>query len=260
MYYSENPAGLPAGTGTRNYKRSAALLADARRSLLGNTRAAVWSFALYLFLGMFLYRLPSSFVFDNAALSLVLQLFAQFVVTVFLSLFGIGLSSVFLCLQYGQSASIRNLFACFRENPDNAVKVRCFVTGGELLTALPFQLLLYFTPQGALWNRLPLVIAAGLLCAGLYLAWHINFVMTNYVILDYPSLQPMEILRTAHAMMRGNRMRYFRMLLRLFPIHLLGLFSLGLTNIWTGCYQFAASAAFYKDLVTRLSDEAGAAR
>ena len=50
-------------------------------------------------------------------------------------------------------------------------------------------------------------------------------------------------------MMEGKPLRLIRLILRLIPMHLLGIFSFGLANIWAGCCQHACTAAFYKDLL-----------
>ena len=80
--------------------------------------------------------------------------------------------------------------------------------------------------------------------------WTLTFSMANFLLLDFPDEDAHRILRASFHMMQGNKFRLFMLYLRLLPLHLLGLFSFGLANIWTGCCHHACTAAFYKDMMT----------
>lgn len=238
------------------YKKNAALFADARRSLLGHLGTALWSVALYLFLTFSLTRIPASFSLEGRAAALAVSVIAEYATALFGSLFGIGLASVFLNLQYGQPASVRELFSCLREDPDRSVRVRAYVTFGGQLCLLPLQILTAFSTGGALQDSLPLYCAVGGACIAAHTVWSLTYAIANYLLLDFPQMPPRQVLHASRSMMRGNRVRLFFLLLRLLPMHLLGIFSLGLANLYAGCCQHACAAAFYKDLMAsaRLSD------
>ena len=233
----------------RNYKDNASLLADARRSLLGHLPVAVSGFLLYSVIGLFLNGLPQSFSFDHPVLNLVVMLAAQFITAVFSSLFGVGLSCIFLNLQYGQQPHAGDLFVCLRSSQDTAIRVRGVVTGGELAAVLPIQLLMYFIPQGRTLSWLPVIIIVTIVCFTAMFVWRFTYAMADFLLLDFPEMGARRILRAARSMMRGNRIRYLRLMLRILPLHLLTVFSFGLTAMWTGSYQRAAAAAFYRDLL-----------
>lgn len=237
------------------HKNNAQLAADARGSLLGHLGTAVWSLLLYGALSLFLEQIAASFVFSNTILNLAGQLAAHFVTSLFSSLFGIGLASVFLNLQYGQPAYVRDLFRVFRENPDKSVQVRAFVTLGESVCLLPLQLILYFTPDKALSQRLPAVAVCGAVSMASFLIWSLTYSMANYLLLDFPDMEAGRILRAARSLMRGNRARLFLLQLRLVPLHLLSVFSFGLASLWAGSCQYACTAAFYRDLIEMRASE-----
>ena len=234
-----------------HHKSNAELSADARRSLLGHLGTAVGSLALFLAIYLSLNQIFVTISFKNRGLDLIFSLFVRFVTTLFGSLFGIGLSSVFLNLQYGQAAAVRNLFCCFSENADKAVRLRAFITGGEMLCLLPLQILVFFKNEGPTAARLPLLLSAAAVCFLLYGIWTLTFSMANYLFLDFPEMDPSRILRVSRHMMKGNRIRMFCLLLRSFRLHLLGVFSFGLANLYAGCNQYACVAAFYKDMMTQ---------
>ena len=234
----------------RCHKSNAELFADARRALLGHLSIAVWSLLLVVALSFLLTQIAASFTFPNIYLSLTANLAAHFVTTLFASLFGIGLSSVFLNLLYGQPASIRCLLVGFVENPDNCVRARFYVTCGEFLCLLPLQLFVYVLDEKSLTTFLPVTAAVGILCLIAYTIWSLTFSMVNYILLDFPDMDAGRILRVSRSMMHGNRVRLLLLYFHILPLHLLGLFSFGLANIWASCCQYACVAAFYKDMMT----------
>ena len=233
----------------KKHKNNAELFADARRSLLGNLSVAVWSFLLFASFTILLNQIGSSFSFSNSFLTLVVSLTAGLVTSVFASMFGIGLASVFLSFQYNQPAAVRNLFLPFLDNADRSVRVRFFVTLGEYFSLLPIQVMFFFIPRDKLSAHVPLLLAIGLICCIGFVYWVTTYAMVNYLLLDFPDLEAWRVLVMSRKMMDGNRLRLIRLILRLLPMHLLGIFSFGLANIWAGCCQHACTAAFYKDMM-----------
>lgn len=234
-----------------HHKSNAELAADARRSLLGHLSTAVWSLVLFMGISMSMNQIFTNISIGNKEVDLVISLVVRFVTSTFGSLFGIGLASVFLNLQYGQPAAVRNLFYCFSENADKSVRMRAFLTAGEMLCLLPVQILIYFTKEGQTLARLPLILPVGAVCFLLYEVWTLTFSMANYLFLDFPEMEPSRILRASRQIMAGNRIRLFLLILRSLPLHLLGIFSFGLANLYAGCIQYACVAAFYKDMMTQ---------
>jgi uncharacterized membrane protein len=103
-----------------------------------------------------------------------------------------------------------------------------------------------------------LLLAIGLVCCIGFVYWVTTYAMVNYLLLDFPELESRRVLVMSRKMMAGNRFRLIRLILRLLPMHLLGIFSFGLANIWAGCCQHACTAAFYKDMMqaqSRLKNE-----
>lgn len=235
----------------QNFKSGAELFADARRSLLGHLGAAVRTVLLYSMIGLLLAQIPASLTFENMGLRVAAFLSARFLVSLMYSLVGIGLASFFLGLQFGQPVGTRRLFLFLFENPDRCVRTRFFVTAGEFACLLPVQILSALMPWNSIPSRIVPVSCVGIICLLAYAAWSLTFSMVDYLIVDFPDLEPLRVLDASRRMMRGNRLRLLALMLRILPLHLLGLFSLGLANIWAGCCQHACCAAFYRELMTQ---------
>lgn len=234
----------------KHHKTNAEIFADARRALLGHLSITVWSLLLFLSLSLLLTEFSYTFTFSNKYLGLTLNLAVRYLTTVFISLFGIGLSSIFLRLLYGKQALVRNLLTGFFENSDTCIRVRAFITAGQFVCLLPIQLYMFVIPTDSIIASLPVIGGLTAVCLAAFLFWDLTFAMSNYLLLDFPDLTAKRILRASSAMMRGNRLRLLMLYVRLLPLHLLGIFSLGLVNIWVSCCQYACVTAFYKDMMT----------
>ena len=232
------------------HKSNAELFAEARRSLLGRLGTAVWSMLLFTALMLFLSQFSSYFGVKNVYVSLILNLVSRFVATLLISLFGVGLSSIFLKLLYDQPASPRGLITGFLENADNCIRVRFYITFGEFVCLMPLQIFLSLVPSQSLTKLVPAAAALAVFCLAGYIYWSLTFAMADFLLLDFPEMSADRIIRAARTMMHGNRIRLLRLYIRLLPLHLLGLFSFGIANIWTACCQYASVTAFYKDMMS----------
>lgn len=225
------------------------LQADARFSLLGHLWVAVGTVIFYSVSYMILASLNTSGLTKNLVLSTLLTILLNYLVSVFIGILEFGVASVFLGLQLGRSVRLRDIFLPVRENADLAVRIKGYICFLFLLASLPSLLLsaylggkegpAYWVPVGAalLFGFLVRMIIS--ICYG----------MIDFLFLDFPDSSPRELLGACRRMMRGHRIRLFFLHLSFLPLHLLGLLSVGIGNLWVTAYEDAALAAFYMDLV-----------
>lgn len=231
------------------FKDSRSLKRDARESLLGHLTTAVLSIFLYVLASSVLMEMIAGFDLGSVLLSLILSALIYFVINTCGNMLGIGLSYIFLRLQYQRGAKVGDLFTAFRGNSDSAVLISAFKAVLELFCMLPLIILLsILSPEGR-QNDLPLVI---LLFAAGYAAsvvFRIRYSMVSYLFLDFPELTSGELIRGGVKLIRGHKMRLFKLYLSFLPLQLLTVISFGIAGLWVSSYQHAAEAAFYKDLM-----------
>lgn len=127
------------------------------------------------------------------------------------------------------------------------------------MTGIQFILLLPSTivSSGGMMRDDPLQINGKgfLLWAVLYLAGYavsfiidLMLVMCFFIYLDDPEMNVCGIIKDSISMMRGNKFRYFYMLLSFLGYWLLVILSLGIAALWVVPYQTMTSVAFYNDL------------
>lgn len=116
-----------------SFKANKNLKADARESLLGNLTTAVASIFFYTLSTMLLSEMIANFNTKSLLISLLLSLFVFFVINTCANMLRIGLSCIFLKLQFRQKAKVSDLFYAFRNNSDAAVTISAFIAALELL-------------------------------------------------------------------------------------------------------------------------------
>lgn len=231
------------------FKNNKFLKADARESLLGNLTIPVTSMLLYTLTTLVLSDLISNFGSTSFLISLLLSVLIFLVVNTCAGMLRIGLSCIFLELQFGGKAAIGDLLYAFRNNSDTAVLLSAFVSALELLCMMPAILFMSFsTAQGLSGHLFPylLLVAAGFLGS---VAVRIRYAICTYLFLDFPDFTAEELIRGGGKLMRGHLKRLYYLYLSFIPMYILSLLSFGIAGLWVSSYTHATEAAFYKDLM-----------
>lgn len=235
------------------FKTNKYLKADARESLIGNLTTTVLSIFLYTLSTMLLSERIASFSPDSVLLTLLLSLFVFFIVNTCANMLRIGLSCIFLKLQFGERASVGDLLYAFRNNSDAAVIISAFIASQEVLCILPYLLFVTLAPVqsgSALAVAAPILLVAGTLGT---IAVRIRYAVCTYLFLDFPGYTAGELLRGNARLMKGHLGRLFSLYFSFIPLYFLSLMSLGVAGLWVSSYSHAAEAAFYKDLMNNTS-------
>lgn len=231
------------------FKTNKYLKADARESLIGNLTTTVLSIFLYTLSTMILSERIASFSPESVLVSLLLSLFVFFIVNTCANMLRIGLSCIFLKLQFGQKASVGDLLYAFRNNSDAAVTISAFIAVQELFCILPYLLFMTLAPlqnSPAFAVVSPLLLIAGVLGT---IAVRIRYAVCTYLFLDFPGYTAGELIRGCTRLMKGHLGRLFGLYFSFIPLYFLSFLSLGVAGLWVSSYSHAAEAAFYKDLM-----------
>lgn len=225
------------------------LRADARLSLLGRHDICVQAMLITVLSTALLRVLTILPDFSSAALQIALTLFIRFLLLTFLFLLNIGLSSIYLKCEFNQKPKVSDLFCCFTGGSDSAVIVSGFFALVLTLCLAPAAIapaLLSAKTPHLIW------ITAGLYAAGALLSLIILLPrsMAPFLLLDFSSaLSAREILKKSRSLVRGSTLRLLGLHLSFLPLHLLGLLSLGVAELWIAGYLGVTLAAFYRDLL-----------
>ena len=232
-----------------SFKDSRALRADARESLLGHLTTTVTALLLYMFSTSVLVEMVNGLDSGSVLLSLALSVMVFFVVNTCGYMLRIGLAYIFMRLAFRQGARLGDLFCAFRKNSNTAVTLSGFMALLELFCMLP--LIFSLSVLSAQGRSAYSVLLAVLFAAGFAAAFYVRlrYAMLAYLHLDFPDLTPRQLIRGSAKLIRGHKMRLFKLYLSFLPLQLLTVLSLGIAGLWVSSYTQAATAAFYKDLM-----------
>lgn len=239
------------------YKSTKDLKAQARVVMIGRMGTAVGSMILYMILVLIISELTSFSLPENRAAALLFSILVNFVVAVIVGVIQIGLRSIYLDMQFGNTAGIFSLFRYYRENQNSAIVISAFFALLDTVCSLPVLAVLIYENTASVIT-LPLALALLVRTAGQFLAGTLFFPV-RYLLMDYPEMSPAAMIRTGEKLMHGRRMEYVKLSLGFIPMHLLGLMSMGIGSFWVLAYQNCTYAAFYKDMITaRIRHRSGA--
>lgn len=79
--------------------------------------------------------------------------------------------------------------------------------------------------------------------------------MAMYILLDNPHMRPENAIRESAKLMKGHKWELFCLDMSFVGWHILGIFTLGIGNLFAGAYASAAHAAFYRQLCPEVIEE-----
>ncbi len=96
-----------------------------------------------------------------------------------------------------------------------------------------------------------LFVVCGVAACILGISVELRYSMSLYIALEYPTLSAMDVLKNSAILMKGNKMRLFRLQLSFIGWILLSALTFGIGMIWISPYMTAAQTAFYDEISGR---------
>ncbi len=227
---------------------SKGLKARGRYSLLGHLGSAVGANILYLIISMLLSSMMSGMVTGTGFLSLCLSVLLFFIVSLFSGILEFGLCSIYTGLQYAQPVFAKDLFRGFSETPDKIIRIQAVRTLVQILCIMPALLVSYYQ-TGSAGKQLLVYYALYFLGETLSMILLLGLDMSYYLLLDYPDMSAVQIMKTSLRLMKGNRLLLLYIYCSFLPLQFLSLLSLGIAGLWVIAYRYSVSAAFYRGLI-----------
>ena len=247
------------------------LKAKAKDQLLGNYGMATGSFALlfvllYAIMSIIMSAFTLGVVRSNPEMfakgitgQIISQVFGIVVGTLSV-VFSVGYIQILRKIAMGETAHLSDLFHVFKNHPDKVIIVSLVMTGAQFVLLLPATLVMGngFIVNGTLeLDGKKFLMWIVLYIAGFAVSFIIDLMlaMSFMIYLDDPDTEVSQILSGSISMMRGNKFRYFYMLLSFLGYWLLILLSFGIAMLWVIPYQTMTTVEFYYDLKEGTGDE-----
>lgn len=242
----------------------------AKEQLLGNYGIAIGSFVVifalvYIVTGIVAGAIES-FALGDALLSgdpmMALNLLADkknaimitllsYIIAIVLSpicmIFATGFTYVCMKITCGKKPVMSDVFFVIKNHPDKVIIISLITCGITIVTELPSLVYEYF---GADLSGRSLLISALLQLAGAIVAilLQLSIALSYYVYLEDTETSAIDCVKKSMLLMKGNKWRYFYMLLSFAGYVLLILLSFGIASLWVIPYMETATANFYFDV------------
>lgn len=232
------------------HKSSAELKAIAKEHMFGRYGTAIGAFVLVGLITGFV-TMFSTFFLDPLTLSgTILNYLISFVIAVLTGLFSSGSAYFYLKISCGQQVSVGDIFYGFRFFANKAVMVQFYITVLLYLSMLPMIILSYLVTTKPEQTLLILPYSLALLFYGIIaMILSLLYAQVFYLLHDFPNYSVKELLTTSRKLMKGNKGRFFYLMVSFLPLMLLSMLSCGIAFLWLIPYMNATYAEFYLDLM-----------
>ena len=220
--------------------------AYARERMLGNYGKAISAILTVAALRIIANGIIGMLFDMSSALLIVLNMAASVIMELISGILTAGLAFFFLKIMYGQDAFSADVFHAFTEQPGKAVRIMLVLTLAAQLWELPFSLLI-LSPAGMGNAVLYYVIMVAGLFVHLYV-W-LTYFMAFYLLQDFPERSATELLYMSRELMRGNKLRLFKLIMSFLPMFLLSIVAFFVPMLWVSAYMQATQANFYRELM-----------
>lgn len=238
----------------------------AKDQLLGNYGIATGSFALlfaliYVIMSIIMGALTTGFMGENpqpVSMTFSQQLITQavgIVIGVISSTASVGYVYILKRIAEGDTPVLSDLFFVFRNHPDKVVIISLIMTVAQFVLLVPSTIAQNraFTADPDTLDGRSFLIWVVLYLAGFIVSFIIDLMlaMSFMIYLDDTEAPVMDIVKRSVVMMKGNKFRYFYLILSFIGYWFLILLSLGIAMLWVIPYETMAMVEFYMDLRDR---------
>lgn len=240
----------------------------AKDNLLGCYGLAAGSFALLFALmyglmfilmgalskGMSMAELSSG---NLTTITRIEQIGISLVIGVFSAILTTGFTYQMMEVSYGRRPKISGLFYCFKNHPDKVIIIYAILTAIQFIVMLPSEMV-NFSMENVLTGedgkkfllKVVLILAGFLINAFFTIIFGFCFL----IYIDDPEMSVKDIMMCSQKLMKGNFFRYIYLFLSFIGYYVAGIFSLGVTLMYSVPYQNMAMVEFYKDAL-KCADE-----
>lgn len=160
-----------------------------------------------------------------------------------------GITLYFLNVACGQQFMIRDLFYGYRTDSAKVLIIAGAMVLCQAICLWPGQ----YLAQNYLTDREPLWLFYGALALGvglcIYIPVSLGIGMSFYLMLDFPQYSARQVLSLCWRMMKGQRLRLFRLELSFLPLLFLCVLSFGIGFLWVNPYMQMTYTYFFLDLM-----------
>ena len=188
-------------------------------------------------------------------LLLFTQIVVFFMLSVLVNMLNIGFTKLALSAVRREPLFFKDLFYAFTHQTDQFLILELILTGIATILYLPTLYLSHLADYSllSLLSSQLLIIGWNIIAIFLTLLFTLCFTLSVYLLIDQPTLGPVEALRESVLLMRGLKGRLFYLRISFIGMYALGILSGGIGVLWVFPYEEVTLAMFYQDVRHRSS-------
>ena len=228
---------------------SAELKSMAKEMLLGRYALLI---AVY-FVSQLLLTTPLYFVQFQVNMEttpgLIIYYAVYFILLLLGSLIAVGQNHIYLNISRGLPYQFSDLWYGFTLRPDKTIVIFLMLLGLELIPAIPVLATVAIMIVTKIYMLSILIALFYILFFVAIILITLNYALVFFLILDHPDDSVVELLRRSRMLMKGNKGRYFYMILSFIGLFLLGILTCGIGMLWIVPYTRMTFAGFYRNVI-----------
>ncbi len=227
-----------------NYLTNSEIKTISRVKMLGKYGTAIGAFLLMRSICFSLMNTCTFFANPDGLIYAVIV----FILSLIEGIFVYGEQKIYMQLSCGYETRSFEVFSGFKSSADRAILATFFnnliLYGGVLLGAgafyLPIKKTTVFYIAVSVW-----CVIIAILCINLLL----NYSLVMLVMHDYPEMKVVDAFKKSRELMKGRKMAFMWMFISFLPLHLLGVLTFLVGEIFIHPYYRMSVTEFYFDIV-----------
>ncbi len=173
----------------------------------------------------------------------------QIGVSIFTSLFNIGI--IFLCLKAacGKSLKVSDVFYGFHNQTGKSLRLTAVLVLVSQLGLLPANFVYFLIRRDAPWILVLIALLLLMGCLMIYIPLNLSISQALLLLLDFPGYSATELIRRSAHIMKGQKSRLFYLQLSFLPLIFLSILTFGIGNLWLFPYMNVTYTFFYLNLM-----------
>ena len=171
------------------------------------------------------------------------------IVNILLGLLVSGKAYLYMNLLYSQPVAASDIFFGLKQQPQKAVAIQAHFVIVDFLISIPGQLLMIQYQKAPDANSVLAAVLALSVGLCINIIFSLVYSQSFFILHDFPDRTAVKILASSRHLMKGNIFRLFYLHVSFIPLYILGCLTLFVPILWINVYHYAATCAFYQDLI-----------
>ncbi len=236
------------------YKTTAQLKGIAKEQSLGHYGTLIGA-NIIIFAIQFFVSAVTTVSTGGSIVLIVINNIITLIVNILLGLLVSGKAYLYMNLIYSQPVATSDIFFGLKQQPQKAVIIQSFFVLIDFVASLPSTITLVLYQQKPAPDYLMAVLLTFAISLVINVAVSLIYSQSFFILHDFPDRSAIEILSASRHLMKGNKFRLFYLNVSFLPLYILGCVTMFVPLLWISVYRYAATCAFYQNLISNASTE-----